>query len=171
MKDFKEIDAKELKENVFDVIGKQWLLVTAGKKDKFNTMTASWGTMGVLFNKPVAIIFIRPQRYTFEFIEKEPEFTLTVLPEQYRAALNLCGKKSGRDCDKVKEAGLTAIETENGNMAFAEGRLVFECKKLYGKFLDPKEFLDESIDSTWFAAKDYHKVFIAEIEKVYEKTL
>ena len=100
MKDFKELAATDLKDNVFDLIGKQWMLVTAGNKNKFNTMTASWGAMGILFNKPVAIIFIRPQRYTFEFLEEEKDFTLTVLPEQYRNALMVCGRKSGRDRNK-----------------------------------------------------------------------
>lgn len=169
MKDFKEIAAKELKDNVFDLIGNQWMLVTAGKKDKFNTMTASWGAMGILFNKPIAILFIRPQRYTFEFLEKEEEFTLTVLPEEYRNALMICGRKSGRDCDKVAEAGLTAIETEAGNMAFAEGKLVMECKKIYGDFLDAKAFVDTSLIAPNFPNDDFHKVYIAEIKKVWSK--
>ena len=169
MRNFKELATTELKDNVFDLIGKQWMLVTAGKKDKFNTMTASWGAMGILFNKPVAIIFIRPQRYTFEFLEEEKEFTLTVLPEQYREALMICGRKSGRDCDKIKEAGLTAIETEKGNMAFEEGRLVMECKKIYGKIFDPKEFLDTDIITKNFPNNDFHKVYIAEIEKGWAK--
>ena len=167
MKDFKELAATDLKDNVFDLIGKQWMLVTAGNKNKFNTMTASWGAMGILFNKPVAIIFIRPQRYTFEFLEEEKDFTLTVLPEQYRNALMVCGRKSGRDCDKVAEAGLTA--TESGNLTFAEGKLVMECKKIYGKFFDPKEFLDTEIITKNFPNNDFHKVYIAEIEKVWAK--
>ncbi len=169
MKDFKELAATELKDNVFDLIGKQWMLVTAGNKDKFNTMTASWGAMGILFNKPVAIIFIRPQRYTFEFLEAEKEFTLTVLPEQYRDALMICGRKSGKDCDKVAEAGLTAVETEKGNMAFAEGKLVMECKKIYGNFFDPKGFFNSEIITQNFPNNDFHKVYIAEIEKVWVK--
>ncbi len=169
MKDYKEIEASAIKDNVFDLIGKQWMLVTAGKKDKFNTMTASWGTMGILFNKPIAIIFIRPQRYTNEFLKKESQFTLTVLPEQYRDALMTCGRKSGRDCDKVAEVGLTPIETENGNMAFAEGKLIMECRKIYVDQFDAKAFLDNELVAQNFPNNDFHDVYIAFIEKVWSK--
>lgn len=169
MKDYKKIEAKELKDNVFELIGHDWMLVTAGKKDHFNTMTASWGAMGILFNKPVAIIFIRPQRYTNEFIKEESHFTLSVLPEQYRNALTVCGRKSGRDCDKVAEAGLTPIETENGNIAFGEGRLILECKKIYADQLDAKAFIDNDLIAQNFPNSDFHDVYIATIENVWCK--
>ena len=169
MSAFTKITPQELTENPFTLIGKEWALVTAGTPERFNTMTVSWGGVGVLWNKPVTFTFIRPQRYTFEFLEEEKDFTLTVLPEQYRNALMVCGRKSGRDCDKVAEAGLTAIETESGNMTFAEGKLVMECKKIYGKFFDPKEFLDTEIITKNFPNNDFHKVYIAEIEKVWAK--
>ncbi|MBP7780702.1 MAG: flavin reductase family protein [Paludibacteraceae bacterium] len=169
MNKYREIKATELNENVFDLIGHQWMLVTAGSKDKYNTMTASWGAMGILFNKPIAIIFIRPQRYTFGFLEKNDTFTLSVLPETYRKALNICGSKSGKDCDKIKEAGLTPLSTELGNMAFEEARLILECKKIYGQFLDPKAFYDQSLIPANFPKNDFHKVYIAEISKVWTK--
>ena len=81
----KPIAIKDLSENFFEVIGKEWMLVTAGNKDHFNTMTASWGGIGFLWNKPVVYVFIRPERYTFEFIEKSEYFTLSFLGEENRA--------------------------------------------------------------------------------------
>ena len=103
----KETDILEINENAVKLIGKEWMLITAGNMENYNTMTASWGNIGFLWGKPVATIYVRPQRYTLEYIEREECFTLSFFPEQYRKALNICGTKSGRDTDKVKEAGLT----------------------------------------------------------------
>jgi len=108
----KPIAIKDLSENFFEVIGKEWMLVTAGNKDHFNTMTASWGGIGFLWNKPVVYVFIRPERYTFEFIEKSEYFTLSFLGEENRAIHKICGSKSGREVDKVKETGLKPVITE-----------------------------------------------------------
>ena len=170
MNSFSEIKPTELKDNPFELIGKEWMLVTAGDKDKNNTMTASWGAMGILFNKPVAIIYIRPQRYTFEFLEQKDEFTLSVLPESKRDALNICGKKSGRDCDKMSEAGIKPLILESGNVGIEEARLIIECKKIYGNFFNPESFEDkDKVKSTFFPNNDYHKVYIAEITKVWTR--
>ena len=114
----KNIDPRELTDNFFEAIGKEWMLVTAGNKEKFNMMTASWGCIGWLWNKPVAVAFIRPERFTHEFIEKEDRLTLCFLgeSEEMRKAYALCGAKSGRDCDKVAATGLHPVETVNGTM-------------------------------------------------------
>ena len=109
---FSRIDPKELNQNVFSMIGEQWMLVTAGTAERCNTMTASWGGLGVLWGKPVATVYIRPQRYTLEFVEREDCFTLSFFGEEYRKALALCGSKSGRDVDKVKECGFTVAELD-----------------------------------------------------------
>ena len=103
----REIKATEIKENAIKLIGKDWALITAGDESGYNTMTASWGGLGQLWNKDVCFIFIRPQRYTYEFIEKNELFTMSFYPEEYRKALSFCGTKSGRDYDKAKETGLT----------------------------------------------------------------
>ena len=75
--EFKEIPVSEMEFNPFDKISKQWMLVTAGDKDSSNTMTASWGGVGIMWGKPVATVYIRPQRYTKEFIDKNEYFTLS----------------------------------------------------------------------------------------------
>ena len=110
---FKETDISSLEFNPFDKISKQWMLVTAGDGEASNTMTASWGGVGIMWGKPVATVYIRPQRYTKEFIDKNEYFTLSFLPEEYRKALSVCGSVSGRNvADKWKEAGLHPFEID-----------------------------------------------------------
>lgn len=104
---FQEIDIRGIKENAIRLIRDEWALITAGDQKKWNTMTVSWGGIGELWGKDVAMIFIRPQRYTYEFIEREDYFTMSFFEKEYKKALSLCGSKSGRDIDKAKEAGLT----------------------------------------------------------------
>ena len=165
---FTKIDPKEIQENVFSLIGDRWMLITAGTREKCNTMTASWGGLGVLWGKPVATVYIRPQRYTLEFVEREDTFTLCFFGEEYRKALALCGSKSGRDMDKVKECGFT-VATAEGAPYFEEADLVLVCKKSYWQDMDPTHFLDGEIDSKWYPEKDYHRIFIGEILEVLRK--
>lgn len=162
MKGFKSINPVDITENTFKLIGNDWMLITAGNPAKFNTMTASWGGLGVLWNKKVCFCFIRPQRYTFEFMERETNFTLSFFEDKYRPALNLCGTKSGRDIDKVKEAGLTPIEGSSGAVCFNEAKLIIECRKIYFQDIDPANFLEETIEKN-YTNKDYHRMYIGEI--------
>ena len=157
-------------ENTFELIGKQWMLITAGSKSRFNTMTASWGGLGVLWNKNVATIYVRPSRYTHEFLLQHDRVTLTFLPESCRNALRICGSKSGRDSDKVAEAGLTPIPLESGAMTFGEARLVLDCRKLYVARMAKEDFTDSAVFDQWYAHPDeggLHTVCILEIENVY----
>ena len=146
----KEIKVNELTDNLFETISKEWMLVTAGTKDKFNTMTANWGGAGFLWNRPVAFIFIRPERYTFDFIEQNDYLTLSFLGEEHKEIHKICGSKSGRDMDKVKATGLSPLFTENGSITFEQARLTFECKKLYADLIKPGNFIDKSITDRWY---------------------
>lgn len=165
---FKEVKAEELVLNPFTKIGKEWLLITAGDEKKHNTMTASWGALGIMWGKNVATVYIRPQRYTREFVEAGERFTLSVCGEAYRNALNICGSRSGRDCDKEKEAGLTPYYTD-GTVALEEADMIFVCRKLYSQKMGPEHFTVEGIDEKWYPEKDYHVMYMAEIEKVLVK--
>lgn len=138
MSTFKEINPKEIVESPFKLIGDDWALVTAGDREKFNTMTISWGGVGIMWGKPVVFTFIRPQRYTFAFMENGDRYTMSFFDEKYRDALKFCGSKSGRDYNKVKETGLTPAFTENGSVYFEEAKLVLECKKCMPKASMPK---------------------------------
>lgn len=161
----KQIEINEFSENPFKLIGSDWMLITAKKGDKTNMMTASWGGVGILWNKPVATIYVRPQRYTKEFIDNEEYFSLCVLPEEYRQILNYCGTKSGRDEDKITETKLTIDESEKAPI-FKESRLVLICKKLYAQDLTEQSFIDKSLVEKNYQAKDFHTMYIAEIEKI-----
>ena len=139
----KAIEPSLVKDNFIEIIGKEWMLVTAGTKEKFNTMTASWGGIGWLWNKPVAFVFIRPERYTYEFVEENDHLTLSFLGEENKKIHAVCGSKSGRNIDKVKETGLKPVFTEKGNVLFEQARLSLECKKLYADAIKPECFLDK----------------------------
>jgi flavin reductase (DIM6/NTAB) family NADH-FMN oxidoreductase RutF len=165
MKAFREISAKQITQNPFELIGDDWMLVTSGTKDKFNMMTASWGGVGVLWKKDVAFVFIRPQRYTFEFIENNERMTLCFFDESKRGILNLCGSKSGRELDKVAETGLTPVITEQG-IYYEEAKMVLCCKKLYAQYLDGESFIDTNIIPSCYKDNDYHKMYVCSIEKV-----
>ena len=153
---------------MFDAIGKEWMLVTAGTPEKFNMMTASWGGTGILWGKPVAFIFIRPERYTYEFIEKGDTLTLSFLGEAHRDIHKICGSQSGRDIDKVAASGLKPYVTENGNIAYEQARLILECKKLYADFIDADNFVDKLLISRWYGEGHggFHKMYILEIQNV-----
>jgi flavin reductase (DIM6/NTAB) family NADH-FMN oxidoreductase RutF len=165
---FTQIAPAGIKDNLIRLIASDWMLVTAGTREKFNTMTANWGGTGYLWNKNVVFVFVRPERYTYGFIESTEGFTLTFFDEKYRDALNLCGAKSGRDCDKVTETGLTPHFTELSYPAFNEARLVLECRKLYATQLERDQFLDqEPLKSHYNTKGGMHKMYIAEIVKVW----
>ena len=156
---FKIIQPTEIPGNVVQLIGYDWMLITAGDKDHFNTMTAAWGGVGFLWKEPMATIFIRPQRYTYQFVEKNDTFSLCFFDESQRDALKICGTKSGRDMDKMTATGLTPLISKLGNVYYEEARLVLECRKAYHDDIDPEKFFDPNIDRN-YPKKDYHRMYI-----------
>lgn len=166
MQDFTSIKPTEITDNVFKLLDKDWMLVTAGHLDDFNTMTASWGHMGILWHMPIAIAYIRPQRYTFEFANRFEDYTLSFFTETYRPALKFCGAHSGRDTDKIAETGLTPIQTDRGNVIFREARLVLECRKIYQDDLKKKNFLVPEVATKNYPKEDFHRFYMGEVLKV-----
>lgn len=162
MKGYSEIQPERLSVNAIELIGNQWMLITAGSPDRFNTMTASWGGMGVLWNKPVVFIFVRPQRFTFQFTESADHFTCCFFSDSYRKVLNYCGAHSGRDADKIAATGLTPFQTLHGSVAFTEAKLVIECRKIYARDIDPAGFLSPDLIKN-YPNKDFHRQYIGEI--------
>ena len=169
MENFRLIDPKSLQDNVFRMLDDEWMLVTAGEAGYFNTMTASWGGFGVIWNRPVAIALVRPQRYTRKFIDSYPAYTLSFFDEKHRNALNICGSKSGRVSNKVEEAGLTSATTEGGNLYFTEARLVLECRKIYQDDFHEHLFLLPEIPKKFYPSKDLHRFYIGEITHAWER--
>ena len=165
----KQIHPHELNDKLFHLLDREWMLITArdAETGKINTMTASWGGFGILWNKPVAFVFIRPQRYTYGFTEQNEGLTLSFFSEDYRDALKLCGRVSGRDCDKIREAALTPMLLGE-RAAFEEARMVMSCRKLYADDLKESAFVDSALLDN-YRAKDYHRMYIVEIEGIYQK--
>ena len=165
---WKKIDPKQLEQNVFSMIGDQWMLVTAGTAETCNTMTVSWGGLGILWNKPVATAYIRPQRYTKQFMDENEYFTLSFFGEEYRQQLALCGSKSGRDVDKVKECGFTVLTGEGDAPYFDQAQVVLVCRKGFVQQMDPANIPD-NIKETVYPTQDYHYIYIGEIVEALVK--
>ncbi len=171
----KEIRPEQIPDNAISLISRDWMLVTACTKSvdpegkittgRVNTMTASWGGLGELWNKPVATIYIRPQRYTKEIIDETDTFSLSVLPEKYRQALNFCGSHSGRDGDKFKPTKLDVLYN-NGTPYIKQARLILFCRKLYAQPFDPNCFIEEKMLKQNYKKDDFHTMYIGEIYKV-----
>ncbi len=165
---FQKIDPKALNQNVFSAIGDQWMLITSGTADKCNTMTASWGGLGMIWGAPAATCYIRPQRYTKEFMDREEYFTLTFFGEEYRRQLQLCGSRSGRNTNKVKECGFTVAAAECGAPYFEEAELVLVCRKRFAQPMDPDR-IPQEIKTKWYPKQDYHILYIGEIVEALVK--
>ena len=163
----KTISIDDLAVSPSRLIGKDWMLITAGTPEKFNCMTASWGGIGYLWNKPVAFVFVRPNRYTREFIDREAGLTLTIMPEPYRQDLVYCGRNSGRDVDKMASTALEPVTTESGLVTYKDARYVLECRKMFRAPLPQDGFLDWSEVYPECYAEDnpLHILYICEITR------
>ena len=147
---------------------KQSLILTAGDfaAGDFNAMAVGWGSFGTMWDRPIAMVVVRPQRYTYQFIEKYNTFTLCACPPEYRRAIDLIGSKSGRDSNKIAEVGLTPVEASTvAAPIFAEAELVVECRKIFRTVYEASQFIDPSIDRNYLK-KDYHRVYFGEIVAV-----
>lgn len=164
---FQEVDIREIKQSAVKLVNDDWALVTAGDENKWNTMTVSWGGLGELWGEDVAFIFIRPQRYTYEFIEKNKLFTLSFFDGQYKEELRLCGSKSGRDTDKAAQTGLTPVFLD-GAVGFEQAQTILVCQKIAFQDIDPAGFLDKNIEEN-YPSKDYHRMYVGKILKTYRK--
>ena len=166
--EWKSLSIEDWKENPFTSIGRDWMLVTAGSLEDWNTMTAAWGGLGYLWNRDVSFAFVRPNRHTFLYTEKYEYYTLSFFPEKYRDALNYCGTHSGRDVNKAEETGLTPLLVENKSVSFAEAKLVLLCRKVYARNIDPSCFIDKELD-TLYPGKQYHRMYVGEVETLLAK--
>lgn len=161
------IDPSELTVRPFHLLDREWGLLVAGK-ERPNPMTVSWGGMGTLWAKPVVTVYVRPTRHTMGLLDAHPEFTLNFLTEASRAALQVCGSKSGRDLDKWAEAGLKPERSASIAVPRVAGaRLAFECRVLATMDFDPARFLDRSIDEL-YPEKDFHRVYLGQVVALWE---
>lgn len=167
--EFEKTEIKTMDMKPFEKIGSQWMLISAKKDGKVNTMTASWGGVGVLWGKNVVTVYIRPQRYTKEFVDANDTFTLSFFNGNCMKELGYLGKVSGREeKDKIEKSGLH-VEMIDGQPTFKEASQVLVCKKLYHDMIKPENFYGKEEDEKWYPDKDYHTMYIAEIVAAYEK--
>ncbi len=167
----KEINYKDMKFNPFNLIGGEWMLVTAGNEQSgYNTMTASWGHLGCLWghNDPTAVIYLRPSRYTKEFVDRERYFTLCVMDQSFKKQMAYLGSVSGRDENKIEKTGLTPVYDDN-TVYFEEAKLVLVCKKVYASELQESGFIYHSTIDESYPQRDFHTMYVGKIEKVLVK--
>jgi flavin reductase (DIM6/NTAB) family NADH-FMN oxidoreductase RutF len=172
MTNLKPKDIRSLRDNTFKRIAEQWMLVTAGNMQAWNTMTASWGGLGHLWNRDVAFVFIRPTRHTYGFMERQALFTLSFFGPDWRAALTTCGTVSGRDCDKAAITGLKPLPAHPDDPAspvlFEQAEMALVCRSVHKQDLDPAGFMDQTIHDHY--NNDFHRLYVAEIlECLYEE--
>lgn len=161
---YKTIDPKNIKDNLIKCLADEWTLITAGNKDGYNMMTASWGFFGEMWGEDSVAVVIRPQRYTMKFVEENDYFTLSFYGNR-KDIHKVCGGKSGREVDKTKETGLTPVLGEK-YVYFKEARMVLVVKKQFLQPVSPENFTEKEIIDRWYPEKDFHNLIIGKIEKV-----
>jgi flavin reductase (DIM6/NTAB) family NADH-FMN oxidoreductase RutF len=162
----KKIEAAELVVRPFHLLDQEWALLVGGRQ-KPNPMTVSWGGFGTLWNRPVATVYVRPTRHTFSHLKMDPEFTLNILPDSMRHALEFCGSRSGRDVNKWEATGLAPRPSESVQVPGVEGAdLVLECRVIATFLVDPRRFLDPAIEEQ-YPLKDYHTALVGEVLTVW----
>ncbi len=151
-------------EKTLQLFNKEWALVTAGDKSRFNTMTIGWGGLGTLWSRPVATVYVKPLRYTHQFLDSNPYFCVSFFDERYKKALGLLGSKSGRDCDKVAESGLTPLFLDNG-VTFAEAYATLLCKKIYRQDMDLSAIPQFAVDR-YYQGEAPHTMYVGEVVQI-----
>ena len=163
----REVAVTELSVDVVNLWMNQWLLLTAGTIDDCNMMTVAWGSIGCMWSKPFAQIVVRPQRYTRKYIEQSDSFTLCAFPEKCRKDLQTLGSLSGRNGNKLSKTGLTLKASKRvAAPSYNEAKFILECRKIYYQDMDPRGFVDKTIQDK-YAANDYHRIYFGEILSVY----
>ena len=164
---YRQIAPDKIPGNIYKMLSENWMLITAGNDAGFNMMTASWGALGHLYNKPVAFCFINPTRHTIKYMDNSDTYTLSFYTETYRDVLNYCGSHSGKDTDKVAGSGLTPLTTPTGSKAFSEAWMIIECRKMVAQPFNPEAIFNPEAKDKW--GKTPHKMFIGEIINVWVK--
>lgn len=170
---FKKIEPTDLTQNVFKLIGQDYTVITAGTDSLYNSMTASYGGWGQLFEQPVTWCFLNASRYTLEFIKEEQTYTMSYFPDRYKEQVLFFGSKSGRKSEKMKENELTFVKTPSGNITYKEAKLIIECKLTAITETNPKDFYSEKGKAFVEKGikdgngKEYHKLVFGEITNVW----
>ena len=168
---FVKVKPEDFNENIFNLVSKDWTVITAG--DVPNSMVASWGGTGIMFNKPVTWCFLRANRFTLEKIRETGTYTMCYFPEQYKGDIMQFGVKSGRNSNKMAQTKLTPIKTEDGVPAYEEAKIIIECRLIAAPTVSKDEFYTEEakefLQGGYDEARDWHKLVYGEITNIYVK--
>lgn len=166
----RSVDPQNLKPEVYQAFSTQNTLLTAGNRSGCNTMTIGWCQMGRLWNQLVCTVYVRPERYTYEFAEKHDYFTVSLMPSDAKQTMAFCGTKSGRDVDKISECGLTLSYGEGDAPFFEEAELVLVCKKIYVQDLDLSGVVEEEGILPFYGKNGgWHRMYVGRVEEAYLK--
>jgi flavin reductase (DIM6/NTAB) family NADH-FMN oxidoreductase RutF len=169
---FTKINPEETPSNVFDLVGKDFTVITAGSAADYNSMVAGWGGWGIQFNQPTTWCMLRANRYTLEYMRREGKYTFCYFGEEYKADIMEFGTRSGRDSDKMKESKLQSVVTPGGGIAYKEAKLIIECRLTQVTTVSPDDFVDESsrafVTEAYAEAGDWHKMVFGEITGIWE---
>ena len=170
---FKQISPEEISNNVFTLVGEIYPVITAGKEDHYNSMTASGGGMGLLFKKPATWCILQSKRYTLELIERVQTYTLSYFPHELKKQVHFLGSKSGRDSEKMKEVELTRTQTPSGNISYKEAGLIIECKLTQITMPNINDFYSQEakdyLSEVYKDPNEYRKYVFGEITHVWAK--
>ena len=155
----------ELKTDIFRAFDDGWALVTAGSPEHFNTMTVSWGSLGTIWSRSIATIYVKPIRYTHEFLDANGYFTVSFFDGTQRAALGLLGSRSGRDGDKVAESGLHPVKVGE-SVGFAEAKTTLLCRKIYRQDLQ-RDFMPADVVEHYYTPEEPHTMYIGEVVDIH----
>ncbi len=164
----KKIDPHHFDEKVFSLINNDWFLITAGDQNACNTMTASYGSLGILFGVPVAHIYVRPERHTYGFLENNQTFSLSFFAEEYRSKLQYCGRTSGRNENKIDHCNFHLCFAEDGTPYYEEARLTILCEKIYVQDLDANLLNDPVLRQKVYGSGSVHRMYIGKIKRIFE---
>jgi len=145
----------------FTCFNNDWALVTAGDKDDFNTMTISWGSMGTIWSMPTVTVYVKPIRYTHDYMEKSDIFTVSFFDEKYKRDLSILGSKSKRDCDKLSLTGLNPTFLDNG-ITFEEAKLTLVLEKIYSQDFSTDTMLKKVIDN-YYKTEEPHTMYVGKV--------
>ena len=157
---------KKFFDEVFKVYNKDWALLTAGTVDNYNTMTISWGGLGTIWNKDVVTVYVRPNRYTYGFMEKNEYFTVSFYSDEYKKDLGVLGTLSGRDGDKVAKTKLTPVAAE-GSTTFRQAKATLLCRKIYSQDMAVENMPQEAVEK-FYTEEPAHRMYIGEVVGIIE---
>jgi len=164
---FKKIKPFEAYHDTIEKLSGEGILIVAG--DPPNLMTIGWGTLGVIWGKPIFTVLVRPTRYTFQLLENSHDFSVNVLPDEFKKQLSFCGTRSGKTVDKIKECGFILENGKDISTPFITQTIIYyECKIVEKNKLDPGT-LDPLIIKRYYPLKDFHTVYYGEILGVYKR--